>query len=215
MIMKFFPKVKCSRCDRSFPGLKNKCPHCGADRARRGKRASDVSDRQVRLIIRSLVLAALIITIISAIAIDLDEEPHSGSLPNRPGTQEQGDNDDDPEENGENGPGGNFPPPELPPPPPPTIPVTLVDFNWQFKLPGGANDITVPLGQTLTVWAEIFPVDADVDEIRWNTSDGTVANITIHVDDPARVDLLARGRGQAIITVTAGGMSQELIVRVS
>ena len=214
MIAKFFPKVKCSRCDRSYPGLKNKCPHCGATRGRSGKRAADVSDSQVRMILRGLVLLTLVVTIISAFAIDFDEDPQRtpASPATRPGaSQPQGDEG----ENGENGPPDVIPLPTPPPPTPTPIAVTSLDFNWQFKVPGGANDITVPLGQSLQVWAETFPVDAEVSEIRWATSNNTVVNHTIDHNDHSRVELLARGRGTAIITVTVGEVSNELTVRVS
>ena len=212
--MRFLPKVKCSQCNRSYPGLKNKCPHCGTGRTRKGKRVADVGDGQVRMIIRGLILLTLIITVISAVAIDLDAEPQRGSAAGgsvgRPADPAQT-QENEPEENE---PTTIAPPPvDLPPPTPPPVAVTAVDFHWRFKV-GNINEMTLRIGDEIEVTAEVFPIDASTDDIRWTTSEGTICNITVDPNDHTRVTLLARGAGNATITVTVGGVSNDLIVRV-
>ena len=212
-LMGMLPKVKCSRCDRSFLGLKNKCPHCGANRGRGGKRATDVSDAQVRLIIRGLILLTLVITIISAVAIDFDDDPSMG-FATGPGLVQNP--EEEGEENGENENIPAPPPTPTPPPPPPAITITGVDFYWRFKV-GNINEMSINVGDTIDVRAEVFPMDAEAD-IVWSTDNPTACNFRVDPDDHAQVELLARGPGVAHITVTASNAAGEadnvLIVRV-
>ena len=212
--MSLIPKVKCSRCDRSYSGLKNRCPYCGAHRGRGGKRVTDTGDAQARGMIKLLLLAALVITVISMIFfMDFDSDPaDNGSTANQPDTT-QGQSETQNEENGD--------PTEAPPAPsptptlPPSIEVTSVGITWQGRV-GNTNDITIHVGNTLELRSEIFPTDADAD-VRWETSANTVVQITEFLNDAGQVDrILIEGRsaGRATITASTGEHTAELIVRV-
>ena len=205
--MGLIPKVKCSRCDRSYSGLKNKCPACGASRGRGGKRVADGGDAMARMAIRLLLLLAVVITVISVVVLDLSDDPDAlaDSQTETSETQENG---------GEEG--GEFTlPPLLPPEPepePPSVEATSIDISWAFRT-GNINEMTIGIGDELDVWSEVFPTDADID-VEWSTSDPTVVNYTVSTEDFQRIAIVGRSRGDATITATAGGLSTELIVRV-
>jgi len=204
--MSFIPRVKCSRCDQSYAGHKLKCPHCGASRTRSGKRAEDTGDATARLAIKGLILVAAIIAVISMLTMNLggEEGGTSTSGGGRPPVESQtpGDNGDEPE-----------PTPTPSPTPTPTPPpaVTSIGIYWQFWM--GFNDVSIRVGDTFDIWAEVFPTDANV-QVSWDTDANTVANITTIVGDTSRVTLEGRGPGVATITATADGLTAELIVRV-
>ena len=214
--MSLIPKVKCSRCDHSYSGLKNRCPDCGAHRGRSGKRASDTGDAGARMMIRLLLLAAVIITVVSVLALDLDSDPlENAGLNNRPpsGTVQGQGNDGEEDGDGEEGEEGEAPPFVPTPAPTPTpVEVTSVDINWQFK--GNFNEMTIRVGDTIPIWAEIFPTDADVD-VDWSTSDSNTVNY--RYTDPnnfREIEITGRSVGDARITVSAGDLYAVLIVRV-
>jgi len=187
-----------------------------------GKMLASVSPPMARLIIRSLLLLAILITVISMITLDLSGDPAEPSSAaggttteaNRPeeSNNENGGNGEsgEPGENGEEGPGEPTPIPTEPPAP--QAPVTSVAISWRFQQ-NNVNEMTLRIGDTLDVWANVFPVDADVD-IHWETANPTVVNFTVNADNLREIELEARGAGQTIVTVTAGGHTDELIVRV-
>ncbi|MCL2587925.1 MAG: hypothetical protein FWD84_00780 [Oscillospiraceae bacterium] len=203
------PKVKCGRCDRSYSGLKNTCPYCGASRSRGGKRATENGDAGARRMIQVLLILILVITGVAIAVMDLDAEPTpgGGDTPGGPGMiQTPGDG----EENGYEENGGMS---ELPPPPTPTPQpeVTSVSIAWSGQQPG-ADDFTLRVGNQLELWSEIFPTDSEA-EVLWEIDTPTVANITI-AEDLRSVTLEARSAGQTILRVTAGDQSATVIVRV-
>jgi len=215
--MGLIPKVKCSRCDKSYSGLKNKCPHCGAHRARGGKRAADTGDASARFMIKILLLLALVVAVISMIVINFDDEPSGGTTlgpgPVITGTNETNENES---EGGEADEDGNIiPNPEptpTPAPTPPPVEATSLDIRWQFWA-AGVNEITIRVGDEIDVWAHIFPTDA-TGEPRFVTSDSNVVNLRVDPEDVRNVELLGRSMGTAVITVTVDDLEAELIVRV-
>jgi len=218
--MSLIPRVKCSRCEQSYSGLKYKCPFCGAGRGRSGKRASDTADAAARRMITLILLAALVITLISVIAIpDLSDDPTPGTstTPNDPGTEEvQGLPGEIGDGDGEDGGDPAMPQTPIPPPVPTPEPVvvTSLDINWQFRV-GNTLDVSIAIGDTLDIWSEVFPRDAEV-EVRWNSSDNTIVLIHVDADSAGFRDARIEGRsvGHATVTATAEGHSVDLIVRV-
>ena len=207
--MGLIPRVKCSRCDRSYSGLKNKCPNCGASRSRGSKRTIDIKDSGARRIIQILLALVLVITTISIIVIGGgDDDALLGAGTTLAQEEENGD------EAGEVGEDTELETPTpTPEPTPEPNPVTGLEITWQFQQ-GNINEMTLSAGDSLEVWAEVFPTDADA-EISWGTEDPTVANIRVEVDDHRRIELIAIGGGITTVTVTAGGHTAELIVRVT
>ena len=214
--MGLIPKVKCSRCDKSYSGLKNKCPYCGASRGRSGKRVADTGDSSARLMIKMLLLLALVVTVISMLVIDFDDEPTSGTtLGTPPPITNQGGNENE-NEGGEVGPDGTIistPVPTATPAPTPTpIEATSLSIRWQFWAEG-IRDMTIPVGTVIEIWAQLFPTDATGEPI-WNTSASTIANFTVNHEDRRRIELEARSVGDTTISVTVDGLEAEIIVRV-
>ena len=212
--MSLIPKVKCSRCDKSYSGLKNKCPYCGASRGRSGKRAADTGDNTARFMIKMLLLLALVVTVISMLVIDFDSEPTGGTiLATPPPTVNQTNGEG---EGGEVGPDGTIIPTPIPtatPAPTPTpIEATSLGIRWQFWAEG-ASDMTIPVGTVIELWAQMFPTDA-TGEPSWSTSASTVANFTVNHEDHRRIELEARSVGVATISVMVDGLESEIIVRV-
>ena len=208
--MSLIPKVKCGRCDRSYSGLKLKCPYCGAGRSRSGKRSFDAGDGGARRMIKVFLLLVLVITVISMIVLDLEPDPVEGNRPGvGPGMTQNGSGSG----NETNGPEATpTPPPPTPPPPTPTpVAVTSLSITWAADL--GFGEMTLSVGDRLELWCTIFPTDATAD-IRWTTERPQVANFTQNAEDHRRIDLEARSSGESIITVTAGDMSAEVLVRV-
>ena len=205
--MSLISRVRCSRCDRSFSGLKNKCPYCDAYRGRSGKRAYDANDLFARRMIKVLLLVALVVTLLSVLLLNLDDaDDLSGHAANTPPEQQT--------------PGDQIELPPIPiptptplPPPPPAIEVTSVQIAWQSWAPG-VNDFTIGVGQTLEMWVNVFPVEADA-PISWSIESNTIALITQDPDDHARITLEARGRGPTTLQVTVGDMTDTVTVRVN
>ena len=208
--MSLIPKVKCSRCDRSYSGLKNKCPYCGTSRSRGSKRTNDSPDSGARRMIQMLLALVLVVTVISMIATgggDDNEQLGTGITQ----TQQEEEN----ENNGDTEGQGDYETPPPPPPEPTPTPnaVTGLEIRWQFQQ-GNINEMTLSTGDSLEVWADVFPTDADTTGIDWSTDSPAIANIRVEADDFSRIELMAVGSGIATITVTAGGQTAELIVRV-
>ena len=211
--MGLIPKVKCSRCDKSYSGLKNKCPYCGASRGRSGKRVADTGDNAARFMIKMLLLLALVVTVISMLVIDFDSEPVSGTtLGTPPPVTNQGEGD----EGGEMGEDGTIisspVPTATPEPTPPAVEATSLGIRWQFWAEG-VRDMTIPVGTIIELWAQVFPTDATSEPI-WSTSASTVANFRVLPEDTRRIELEARSAGEATISVTVDGQESEIIVRV-
>ena len=214
--MSLISKVKCGRCDRSYSGLKSKCPYCGAGRSRSGKRSSDVSDATARRMIQAVLVLTLVITVIAMAVTDFDADPAEGGsgLGGGAGT-EQGTGTDtntgtdagDGEENGD-----NTPPPPTPQPTPTPIEVTSINIRWSAQR-GDANDMTIRVGQSIELWSEVFPTDADA-EVLWDRGDHLIANITVNPEDHRRVTVEARSAGNTRVWAEAGNERAEVIVRV-
>jgi len=213
--MGLIQRVKCSRCDRSYSGLKNRCPYCGASRGRGGKRVADATDATARRMIKVLLLLVLVVTVISAIIINLGSEAEGELLNNGPEIIGDGQAPDLDDEEADDVPATPAPtPPPTPAPTPTPIPVTSLGIAWAFQQ-GNVNEMTLRVGDSLAVWAEIFPTDADIDEIRWETGNNTVATVRVDAEDFQRIELMAVGVGTTTITVTLGGHTSDLIVRVT
>ena len=206
--MSLIPRVRCKRCDRSFSGLKNKCPHCNTNRGRSGKRAFDANDAFARRMIKILLLVALVITVISVLVMNLDDADNlADETPSSP---------PDTIQIAPGGPLANLPPvpsPETIQTQAPTIEATSVQIAWQFWSPG-TNEFSLRAGQSLELWANIFPIEAE-DAIHWTIENNTVALITQDADNHARITLEARGRGVTTLQVTVGNLTDEVTVRVN
>lgn len=209
-------RVKCGRCEQSFSAQRNRCPHCGAERSRAGKRVADTGDKMARRAIKIVLLLALVIATVSVIALNLDDE--DGTSANRPSTnnvQENApsDNGDEPDEtNGLNIANliPDFPEPE---PTPEGIAATSVTIDWATRA-GNATDFTLSVGNELVLRALVFPVET-TDVVTWEIAESTVANITIDPQDLSRVTLVARGSGVTTLRATAGEHTAAVTVRVN
>ena len=106
---------------------------------------------------------------------------------------------------------------ELTPPPTPNNPVsvqnaTSVAISWLFQV-GNINEVTLRIGDILDVWADVLPVDADV-EVQWETTNPTVVSVTVNAENQREVELEARSAGQATITATVGEHTAAVVVQV-
>lgn len=208
--MGLIPKVRCSRCDKSYSGLKNKCPYCGAHRGRGGKRATDTGDAAARFMIKMLLLLALVAAVISMIFINFDDEPSGGTISGGTPGIIQGTPAPESGEDGEETPTST--PTLTPPPTPPPIEATSLGIRWQFWSEG-VNEMTIRVGDVIEVWAHIFPTDAS-GVPNWSTSEGTVANLLVNHEDLRRASIEGRSVGTTTIAVVVDGLEAEIIVRV-
>ena len=59
--MSIIPEVKCARCDRSYSGVRSRCPYCGARRIGGGKYSEEGDNSKGKMIIGVLILAVLVV----------------------------------------------------------------------------------------------------------------------------------------------------------
>ena len=76
--MGLIPQVKCGRCDRTYSGLRSRCPYCGAHRHKRGKRTTDGDNATWKLIIGVLLIVILIAAVIVILVTSSNEKRTEG-----------------------------------------------------------------------------------------------------------------------------------------
>lgn len=121
--MGLIPQVKCGRCDRSYSGLRSRCPYCGAHRNKKGKRVSDGDNATWKLVIGILLIVVLIAAVVVILVTSLgqkdqnnptgDDGPninHGDGVNTKPGD----DNNDGENPNGGENPDGENPDGENP-----------------------------------------------------------------------------------------------------
>ena len=208
--MALFKEVKCGRCDRRYSALRSRCPHCGARKNRDGKASTVESNTRWQVIVGAVVLLAIIAAAVILISISLkNKEPEAsgGQTKPTPASSTPG--------SGVVSVDGTDPTPDvLPgseptptPTPPPTPTPTIAPIVNSITL--SRSDFTLSsIGEQYTIVATISPAGSKA-EIIWISEDPDVAT----VDENGTVT--AVDRGTIIVSATAGGVTQECIVRVA
>ncbi len=204
--MALFKEVKCGRCDRRYSALRSRCPHCGARKNRDGKTAAPEEGARWQMIVGAIVLLAIIAAAIILITTSLkNKEPESTDHTPPPPTASSGVSSVE---------GTNPTPAALPgeePTPTPTAPPTPTPTPAPIvnAITLNRSDFTLfRVGETFQMEATVSPAGTKVDLI-WISENPKVAT----VDENGLVT--AVDRGTTIVSASAGGITQECIVRVN
>ena len=190
--MGLIPQVKCGRCDRTYSGLRSRCPYCGAHRHKKGKRVTDSDNATWKLIIGVLLIVVLIAAVIVILVTGSgDGEPDDGGerLPpnNASDGSDQSSND---------------------PKPVTTITITASDGSV-------IDNMTLLVGGTTELTATVSSSDGTVNTIApaWTSSNESV--VTVAPDATGvKCNVTGVANGTAIVTVTVGETKKEINVTV-
>ncbi len=188
--MSLIPQVKCGRCDRTYSGLRSRCPYCGAHRHKKGKRVSDGDNATWKLIIGILLIVVLIAAVVVILVTGSTDDPEQSR--GKPNTSD-GVNDlpgnSDPSTN----PAGT------------QLAVTLSDGS-------AASSVTAKAGDEVQLTVTVTP-DTVTDKPVWTTSDEAI--VKVEADETGMTaKLTAVADGTAAVTVTVGDAKVDIPVTV-
>lgn len=193
--MGLIPQTKCARCDRTYSGLRSRCPYCGAHRNKRGKRVSDGDNATWKLIIGILLIVVLITAVVVILVTGSNEKQPPDGGPSGSGTpsidHEQGKN-----------PTGD---PTGPDDTGTKISVTTADGS-------AVTNLTLKVNGTADLTAVITPETTDVPV--WTSSDTAVLTLEDNGITGLSYHLVAVAKGTATVTVTVGEAKYEFTVTV-
>ena len=202
--MAFFNEVKCGRCDRKYSSIRSRCPYCGARKNRDGKDSpsgKDSQNKRLQGIIGVIVLIIIILAVIILVSTSLkNREPEGTDVPESPGgvVSVDGGNSAPPSEEPT-----DEPPPTFVPTEPPATPAPVVNSITLNR----ADFTLFRIGETFQITATLSPAGTAA-EVIWISEDDNV----VTVDQDGLVT--AVDRGDTIVSATAGGITEECIVRV-
>ncbi len=78
--MGLIPQTKCGRCDRTYSGLRSRCPYCGAHRHKKGKRTTDGDNATWKLIIGVLLIVVLIAAVVVILVTSSNDKNNNGDI---------------------------------------------------------------------------------------------------------------------------------------
>ncbi|MBE6948755.1 MAG: hypothetical protein E7456_02800 [Ruminococcaceae bacterium] len=190
-------RVKCSRCDRNYSGMHLKCPYCGAGRSKKTVRKEQEEMSNSKFLIGGIVLIALIVAVVILIIVSTKNSDVSAENEAEQETQEIVH-----DEGVESVEGTVEMETEVEEEPEVVINSVNIMRNGEIK-----TDVTFYLGDTYNYTYETDP--ADTDELAvWSSDNEDVAVVV------QNGDVTAISEGTANITVTIGGQSATMQVRV-
>lgn len=221
--MGLIPQVKCSRCDRKYSGLLAKCPYCGARRRKKSARAVTNDNSTWKMVVGLLLLVVLIAAVVVLVVTSISENKNNdtdevennpsgissldGSVNSTgdPATVDPGTIPDD-----EQGLPVDDEPEEEEPAAPAVNSVIITYGGGQAGIENaqlGMREFTMKLLDKLELGVKISPEDAEGEPL-WASDD---ENVVIVYQD-GKIE--AVGTGTAVISVTVGGVTSQVFVRV-
>ncbi len=231
--MGLIPQVKCGRCDRTYSGLRSRCPYCGAHRHKRGKRTTDGDNATWKLIIGVLLIVILIAAVIVILVTSSNEKrtegetgqqsqsvnnANEGSQTGQGSQSGQGDQTGEGEQTGQGdqtgegeqtGQGGQTGGQSTEPSVPATVIASSVSAKSLYVNP--VKDFTVKIGETQPVTAVITP--SNVTSIPVWTSDSAAISVIPADETGMKVNVTGMSIGVANITVSVDGLEYTFVVR--
>ncbi len=196
--MGLIPQTKCSRCDRTYSGLRSRCPYCGASRSKRGKRVSDGDNATWKLIIGVLLIVVLIAAVVVILVTGSNDDTPGGNT--NPGGADVNNPpvDDEPGKNPE----GN---------PDPTKPAEV-----QVKNAAGETIATLTLkkDETIDLTAVISPDTATGVPV-WTSSNSAAVGIMALDTTGMSYRLTGLSAGSSTVTVIVDTVKYEFTVQVT
>lgn len=237
--MGLIPQTKCSRCDRTYSGLRSRCPYCGTRRHKKGKRVSDGDNATWKLIIGVLLIVVLIAAVLVIVVTSLNDKPDEtpnddGNKPgysqhdnvdNKPGTNPDGNTPSDGNtgdgntgdgNNGNTGDDGNGngegDGDGNGQTPDNTTKVTSVSLKSNYADP--FLDMTISVNEKQTLTCIITPSDATTSVPVWTSSDESVFAVVPDGPDGLTATVTGIAVGDEKVTVTVDGVSYTADIRV-
>ena len=219
--MSIISEVKCARCDRTYSGVRSRCPYCGARRIGTGKYSEDGDNSKGKMVIGVLILAVLVV----AAAVLLFTAPRNKDEPEVVlENTESVDSPNLPDEN-ENvsvtGVKPPVPPSDEPeetesetPPTTPTPRVTSVVILYA-KNPIPDNDFTAGIGDRTPLSVRIEPAGVEYEgEVVWLSSNTSIFEVVKESTDGTSAAVTGYSAGTGTLTVIVGGVEAECTVRI-
>lgn len=207
--MGIIPKVKCSRCEKSYSGLQSKCPYCGARRSKGGKfTMPEPGDPKWRLAVGVLLLVAVLCTVIGLVNInsgDRDENAKTSTSETSPSPSETDSAEVSPSPETSDVTTTDVAESSPSPSTEALDSIESITIKWLYY--NGSNEMTIDAGFSIELTAEVYPTTADV-EVTWSSEDTSVCT----VDENGKITGV--GSGNTIITAEYNGVEGELKVRV-
>ncbi len=199
--MSLIPEVKCSRCDRMYPGLRARCPYCGARRSEKGKRAADESSLW-KMIIGIALLAILLIAIIVLIATSAREHREEAAAASASAAAAEAAANATPTIR------VTMPPADSPSPTTAVISVETLQLRYGGeeidRVEGDVDyryDVTIGKTEELPVTAYVVPETAAA-SVTWTSGDTKVFTVEVDENDPLSAVIRAEGEGEAYLTIS-------------
>ena len=185
--MGLIPQVKCGRCDRTYSGLRSRCPYCGAHRHKKGKRVSDGDNATWKLIIGILLIVVLIAAVIVILVTSPKGDDEGGSKStgddNNPGYVPGNDPGDTKGEQGQ---------------------IAVTDANG-----AAVASLTLKVGEIVDLNAA---VEAGSAVPVWTSSDEAVVKVEAVDETGLKARVTGANNGSAVVTVTSGETKTDIPV---
>jgi DNA-directed RNA polymerase subunit RPC12/RpoP len=216
--MSVISEIKCARCDRLYSGVRSRCPYCGARRVGAGKYSEGANDSKGQTLIGNLIMAVLVAAAAGLLLTSHPgDDPTAGLAAPPTGTGHMPDEGDNQSLSGLNV-GPTEPPaspditPEDPTPAPPEVESVLITYNNRAI---AAKEFTMrlPNERTLQLGVKVEPAGIE-EEIVWTSSNTSVLEVVKRDTTGTSVLVTALKDGTVTLTVTVGGVSDEVTARV-
>ncbi|MCF0120620.1 MAG: hypothetical protein HUJ65_03185 [Oscillospiraceae bacterium] len=221
--MSLIPDIKCARCGRTYPGVRSRCPYCGARRATRGKHAEENDNTRGKMLIGLLLVVILVVAVIilaiTSSGVKDDKKPDKNN-----DKETTTNTDTDPETTDPAAPDAEpsspvepTHPEVTPAEPAPVVPAVTEDEAKITKVEitvwgNTIDDITMVIGEELDLDWSVSPDDVDTEDlkVKWESSDSSLVEIT----DDGVITAIAETDDPASISVTVGGKTATCIIRI-
>lgn len=203
--MGIVPQITCRNCQKTYSGLKNKCPYCGEERKRASTR-STVSASSVQsgtsaagraqynakwqMIFGVILIAAIVLAVIVLISVSLkggsDDQPNHDVSPSPVLTPSP------------------TPSPSPTPIPSPTPAVTSITISSYGR---ATTDFSLDIAEEVQLTATVYPLDVAA-EVEWSSEDESIA----YIDENGKV--MGISSGNTTVYCKSGAITASCIVRV-
>jgi len=219
--MSIISEVKCARCDRVYSGVRSRCPYCGARRIGSGKYSEENDNSKGKMIVGVLIMTVLVVA--AGVLLFTAPTPEEAAAPpptnnvSTPPTTPVMPNEAD--NTGVPGRTSITPPTETQeereketptPTPTPRIQSVVITYAGVIK-----DDFTEKVGGKVPLRARIEPPGIEfTEEIVWLSSNPNVFAVVKDSPDGSSATVTGIGVGTATLTVIAGDVKAECIVRI-
>ena len=202
--MGFLPQVTCTRCHRSYSGLRARCPHCRTKRVRPGDRpiapssantpgteAGQVANENARwqMLFGIIVVTAVILAVLALVIISIGTEtPGGGKTSPSPSISID--------------PSPSPSPTPTPSPTPGVESISILSFGVALPEPPG---FVAKVGSQTELTARVYPLHISA-EVEWKSENEEVFTVKRNGESEAFI-INALKTGDTYLVVSCGGVS--------